>query len=56
MKRQIVLPWVCDLCGEEWVDRIMVTWIDCPKCGCEAVFHDNARDLQESDYWYVINE
>lgn len=47
-----ILPWLCEGCQNKWVDNLYVTWADCPECGCEAVFHDKVREIQENDIWY----
>lgn len=48
-----IMPWVCDNCGNKWVDSLFVTWINCPECGEESSFHDYARELQDDDEWYT---
>lgn len=48
----LIMPWVCDTCGNKWVDSLFVTWDDCPECGGEA-FHESVRDLTNEDEWYT---
>ncbi|WP_339306499.1 hypothetical protein [Paenibacillus sp. FSL R5-0519] len=47
-----VFPWVCDNCGNRWVDGLFVCWDNCPECGGESQ-HESVRELQDGDEWYT---
>ncbi|KQY90958.1 hypothetical protein ASD24_24490 [Paenibacillus sp. Root52] len=49
---QKVLPWVCDSCGNRWVDSLLICWGNCPECEGEA-FHESARAVKIDDVWYT---
>lgn len=52
----VILPWICESCGNEWVDTLLQCWLECPECGSEAAFHEKTRALNSTDVWYTEDE
>lgn len=45
----ILLPWECEDCKHKLQDSLLITYIECPKCGSENFFHGEIieEDLEQ---------